>query len=665
MNASDPTGGRMARTSRRAGYSRFSAIGPGAIAAVLVLLMGPLAHAGPLTAPAGASQDAKVAVSRLSALAVTGSEHGVSCGWSTFIPEADTTGGGAPNGRLGHSAIVDGPRRRLVIFAGDGDESAGIYQTKNDVWSLSLDGAPAWTAIHPSGTTPPRRRAHTAIFDAPRDRMIVFGGVGFDAGRSAFWPDDSAAVWSLSLSATPDWSVIETPQALLSRRFAHAVALDPTRDRMWVYGGADQIGSLNFSPGLYYLDLAGTPAWTSVTAAGPAPPGLAEHVMAYDASRDRILLFGGIRAFTGAAMQDVWQLTLSGTPTWSQLTVEGTPPQETTNIRAVYDPVGDQLVVIGPDGVQALTLSGTPTWRPSRTHPTRYGPAVAYDSAGMRILSMGGELGTAFANDVLQSTPSATVTWSVTPKDAGAVTLEYHGDCPETVTLTAVPVHGYDFSSWSGDVSGSENPLSVALGANRNVLAHFTVSTAVLISRFDATRTAAGIQLRWGFGDPTRVVSTAIDRRRAGEAAWQRLAVTILRERGDEVALDTDADAALEYDYRLRVILGTGEELIVGPVRATASALARSTTIESVSPNPSPGRVTIAFTIAERGVATLTVLDVAGRHVSRLVSGDQTPGTYQAAWDGTAEGRSLPAGLYFARLSAAGNTSVRRLVLAR
>ena len=419
MNASDRTGVRMARTSRRAGRRCFSAIAPGTIPAVLALLMGPLAHAGPLTPPAGAAHGAKDVVSTLSAKAETGFVLGVSCGWSTLVPEADTTDQAAPNGRLGHSAIVDGPRQRLVIFAGDGDESAGIYQTKNDVWSLSLDGTPAWTAIHPSGTTPHRRRAHTAIFDAPRDRMIVFGGIGFDAGRSAFWPDDSAAVWSLSLSATPGWSVIETPQALLSRRFAHAVALDPTRDRMWVYGGSDQIGSVNFSPGLYYLDLAGTNAWTSVAAAGPAPPGLAEHVMVYDTSRDRIVLFGGIRAFTAAPMRDVWQLTLSGTPTWSQVTVEGTPPQETTNIRAVYDPVGDQLVVIGPDGVQALTLSGTPTWRPSRAHPTRYGPAVAYDSPGARMLSMGGELGTAFANDVLQTTPPATLTWSVTPKDAG------------------------------------------------------------------------------------------------------------------------------------------------------------------------------------------------------------------------------------------------------
>ena len=75
--------------------------------------------------------------------------------------------------------------------------------------------------------------------------------------------------------------------------------------------------------------------------------------------------------------------------------------------------------------------------------------------------------------------------------------------------------------------------------------------------------------------------------------------------------------------------------------------------------------MTIGFTLAHRGAASLTVLDVAGREVTRLMSGDQAPGRYQVAWDGTARGRRLPAGLYFARLSGAGQVITRKLVLAR
>ncbi len=585
------------------------------------------------------------------------------CGWTTLVPIADPLGGAAPFGRIGHSAIVDAPRDRLVIFGGDGDEGGAAYQTKNDVWSLSLDDSLEWIELHPTGTLPQKRRAHTAVFDAPRDRMIVFGGIGFDAGRSAFWPDDSAAVWSLSLSGTPEWSVLQTPQALLSRRFAHAAALDPTRSRMWVYGGSDNVGSLNFSPHLYYLDLTGTPQWFGVAPAGPAPPGLVEHVLAYDSLRDRLLLFGGSRAFTGAQMQDVWTLNLSGPPAWSQLVVAGTPPQETTNIRAVYDPLGDQLIVEGPAGVQALALSGTPTWRPVRSHPTRYAPAIAYDSTRVRVLAMGGESGPFFLNDVLELSPTPTVRWSVTPETAGSVTIEYHDDCPGTVTLTAVPVHGFDFDHWSGAASDTVSPITIPLDAQKNVVAHFSESTATLISRFDATRIEGGVELRWSFADPARVSRTSVERRRVGDAAWLRIGLTIRSEDRDVVALDDGASAAFDYDYRLIVISSSGEDFVVGPIRASGS-LPLATTIESVSPNPSPGAMTIAFTLARRGTASLTVLDVAGREVTRLVSGDQAPGRYQVAWDGTSRGRRLPAGLYFARLSGAGSVTVRKLVLA-
>ena len=46
----------------------------------------------------------------------------------------------------------------------------------------------------------------------------------------------------------------------------------------------------------------------------------------------------------------------------------------------------------------------------------------------------------------------------------------------ETVTLTAVPNSGYTFSGWSGDASGSNNPLNIIMNANKTVAAVFTQS---------------------------------------------------------------------------------------------------------------------------------------------------------------------------------------------
>lgn len=42
-----------------------------------------------------------------------------------------------------------------------------------------------------------------------------------------------------------------------------------------------------------------------------------------------------------------------------------------------------------------------------------------------------------------------------------------------TVQLTAVPSAGYTFGSWSGDATGSTNPLSVNMIANKNITANF------------------------------------------------------------------------------------------------------------------------------------------------------------------------------------------------
>ncbi len=48
-----------------------------------------------------------------------------------------------------------------------------------------------------------------------------------------------------------------------------------------------------------------------------------------------------------------------------------------------------------------------------------------------------------------------------------------------TVVLTATPAAGYIFSSWSGDATGSVNPLTVTMNANKNIAANFTPLTAV------------------------------------------------------------------------------------------------------------------------------------------------------------------------------------------
>src|SRR5262249_50616094 len=66
----------------------------------------------------------------------------------------------------------------------------------------------------------------------------------------------------------------------------------------------------------------------------------------YDPVRDRMVVFGG-QAQGNLYLNDVWALSLAGTPAWTALTPTGTPPSGRTGHTAIYDPVRDRMVVFG------------------------------------------------------------------------------------------------------------------------------------------------------------------------------------------------------------------------------------------------------------------------------------------------------------------------------
>ncbi|MCD4706151.1 MAG: T9SS type A sorting domain-containing protein, partial [Candidatus Sabulitectum sp.] len=75
-----------------------------------------------------------------------------------------------------------------------------------------------------------------------------------------------------------------------------------------------------------------------------------------------------------------------------------------------------------------------------------------------------------------------------------------------------------------------------------------------------------------------------------------------------------------------------------------------------VSPNPFSSSVNISFDIPEAAPVELSVYDLSGRVVERLISGSAASGEHLSVWN---PGVSVPAGCYMARLSTScGSTSV-------
>lgn len=83
-----------------------------------------------------------------------------------------------------------------------------------------------------------------------------------------------------------------------------------------------------------------------------------------------------------------------------------------------------------------------------------------------------------------------------------------------------------------------------------------------------------------------------------------------------------------------------------------------------VRPDPSDGPMVISYSIPADGEALITVTDVSGRTVRRLVDGELNAGDHSLRWNGADDnGRLLPKGVYFCELRTRGLAVMRKVVI--
>ena len=84
-------------------------------------------------------------------------------------------------------------------------------------------------------------------------------------------------------------------------------------------------------------------------------------------------------------------------------------------------------------------------------------------------------------------------------------------------------------------------------------------------------------------------------------------------------------------------------------------------------PNPFNPGTTIMYEVPQRAHITLTVYNLLGQEVLRLVDGFRTPGRHRAFWHGrNAQGQTVASGVYLYRLtSSTGFMETRRMTLVR
>ncbi len=131
-------------------------------------------------------------------------------------------------------------------------------------------------------------------------------------------------------------------------------------------------------------------------------------------------------------------------------------------------------------------------------------------------------------------------------------------------------------------------------------------------------------------------------------------------------------DNATDQKYSRDLGPGTGIELVkVQIVTSVNSSLSKTQPAEFILepnyPNPFNPSTTIIYNLPQSAHVDLSIYNIQGQCIQKLVNGYQTGGTYSVQWNGRYKGIAAASGVYFARLNTEGKkgaqSQVQRMVL--
>jgi Galactose oxidase, central domain/Kelch motif len=285
--------------------------------------------------------------------------------------------------RWGHVAVYDAKRDRMVVFAGDGldseteAENEGATAQRNDLWALDLTTL-EWQPLAATNVPGPRTDL-AGVMDTTNDRLVVIGGrVGFATSIDE--------VWAYSF-ATGAWA--ELPSGPSAR---HDVPGATNGSRGWVFGGAG--GFLQSLDDLWELDFT-TDSWRQMPDDGVRPSARTSGALVYFANA--LYASGGHDATS--VQGDSWRYDLV-TERWTKLEPSG-GPTAWAHFGYAFDAACSTLWLSAGDNLDnydlaftnALVVTGSPSFSvlaTSNLPPPRDHPSMILDAARRRLVLYGG-----------------------------------------------------------------------------------------------------------------------------------------------------------------------------------------------------------------------------------------------------------------------------------
>lgn len=189
----------------------------------------------------------------------------------------------SPGALEGAVMVYDGEHANIVLFGG----STPDLQIHGDTW---IWNGQSW--MHAGDAGPEPRFPGGMVYDAARQEVLMYSG-HFAAPTGEFTQFDDLWGWDGS-----QWREISRQGPAPGNRTHTGLVYDPLFENVLLVGG----GSDQFLGDIWVWDGA---SWAEIaTSQAPARSG---HNVAYDPSRDRFVLFGGVDRPGGRVLTDTWE----------------------------------------------------------------------------------------------------------------------------------------------------------------------------------------------------------------------------------------------------------------------------------------------------------------------------------------------------------------------
>jgi hypothetical protein len=180
--------------------------------------------------------------------------------------------------------------------------------------------------------------------------------------------------------------------------------------------------------------------------------------------------------------------------------------------------------------------------------------------------------------------------------------------------------------------------------------------TPTLASLIDASASNGTVNLSWQLGN----VAQARLFRSTDHAAWDFVTQLTPNGLGRVSYEDAAVTAGQRYWYRL-VVLTTGGDRVVGEVAIEVPVTA-ALALAGARPNPTSGRMSISFSLADNSPARLEIIDLMGRRVFDRDISSMGPGFHVLA---VGEDGTMRPGIYAVRLSQHNRTLTSKVSVIR